>query len=366
MKLRRILTLACVAALAPFTSARAQSDSLDAFITGQITQHQIPGLSLAIIRDGRIAEVRAYGTTSRGGTERVTPETLFQAGAISQPVAALGALRLVQANRLSLDEDVNTWLRSWKVPANEHTRTERVTLRRMLNHTAGLTGTIFNGYPPGARIPSTIDILEGRGNTPAVRVDMMPGLRARYSGGGYVLLQQLMMDATGLDFATYMQGSVLRPLGMVNSTYAQPLPPGLHARAARGTNLNREDVEGGWRTQPEQAVAGLWTTPIDLARYAIGVHNAAAGKSALLSREMASQMLMAAPGGTHGLGPMVSGGQGKLKIDHSGRNEGFDAALVAYVESGDGVAIMMNANDNTGMLTSIVDYIAKAYDWPRP
>ena len=132
-------TLLPVAAIALICLGLRPVDDLDAFIEGQIARRQIVGLSLAIIDDGKIAETRAYGTTTRGGNVRITPNTLFQAGSISKPVAALGALQLVQAGKVSLDENVNSKLRTWRVPDNDFTAAEKVTLRRLLSHTAGLT-----------------------------------------------------------------------------------------------------------------------------------------------------------------------------------------------------------------------------------
>ena len=109
MRLWRVLT---VIALAIATMAMSPADDLDTLIQTQMARRQIAGLSLAIIHQGRIVDARAYGTTSRGGKIRVTTTTLFQAGSVSKPVSALGALTLVQTGKLSLDEDVNTKLKS--------------------------------------------------------------------------------------------------------------------------------------------------------------------------------------------------------------------------------------------------------------
>jgi CubicO group peptidase (beta-lactamase class C family) len=111
---------------------------------------------------------------------------LFQAGSISKPVAALGALRLVEDGRLSLDDDVNRRLKGWKLPENDFTKDEKVTLRRILSHSAGLTVHGFPGYAVGAPLPTLVEILDGvkPANTSAIRVDLIPGSTNRYSGGG--------------------------------------------------------------------------------------------------------------------------------------------------------------------------------------
>ena len=356
----RLLALAVVALTA---GGMRPNDDLDVFIESQMARRQIAGLSLVIIDDGKIAETRAYGSTTRGGKTRITPTTLFQAGSISKPVAALGALRLVQAGQLSLEEDVNGKLKSWKVPDNEFTKVERVTPRRLLSHMAGLTVHGFPGYDVNERMPSAVEVLDGQGNTAPVRVNLVPGSTWRYSGGGYTVLQLLMTDVTGQSFPEYMRLQVLQPLGMNNSTYQQPLPAEWAARTATGYYQDRREVPGRWHVYPEMAAAGLWTTPTDLAKYAIGVQQALAGKSKLLSADMARQMLTEQKNG-YGLGLAVADSGRTLRFSHNGRDEGFDAFLVAYAETGDGLVIMINANDNSRAISRIMNFIARKYDWP--
>ncbi len=234
-----------------------------------------------------------YGVTSRGGAP-VTDATLFQAGSISKPVAAMGALRLVEQGTLSLDEDVNTKLKSWKVPENEFTATEKVTLRRLVSHTAGLTVHGFPGYDIEVPMPTTVQVLDGAGNTAPVRVNVVPGSIWRYSGGGYTVMQLLVSDVTGKPFAQYMSEAVLGPVGMSHSTYEQPLPPARAAQTASGYYADRSAVSGKWHVYPEMAAAGLWTTPTDLARFAMEVQQSLAGKSnKVISQAMTRQQLTA-------------------------------------------------------------------------
>src|SRR5206468_690196 len=147
----------------------------------------IPGLSLAIIQDGKVIRVKGYGVAEQGGERPVTASTLFQAGSISKSVAAVGALRLVQEGKLALDEDVNAKLTTWKVPENAFTREKKATLRGILSHTAGLTVHGFPGYAVDGPVPSLVQVLNGEKptNTAPIRVDILPGSKWRYSGGGY-------------------------------------------------------------------------------------------------------------------------------------------------------------------------------------
>lgn len=359
-----VRSFVAIAAVAIIGSGHRAPDDLDAFIETQMARREIVGLSLAIIDDGKIVETRAYGTTTRGGSQRVTPGTLFQAGSVSKPVAALGALRLVEKGKLSLDEDVNVKLKSWKVPDNEFTTTEKVTLRRLLSHSAGLTVHGFPGYAVSARVPTVPEVLDGKGNTAPVRVNVIPGTIWRYSGGGYTVMQQLVSDLTGKNFDDYMRDEVLRPLGMTSSTYQQPLPANLAAKTASGYYPSRGAVEGKWHVYPEMAAAGLWTTATDLARYAIGVQEALAGRSKVLSPEMTRQMLTVQKG-SYGLGPALADSARTLRFSHGGRDEGFDTFLEAYAETGDGIVIMINANDNSRAMRRIINFIARKYDWPN-
>jgi CubicO group peptidase (beta-lactamase class C family) len=243
--------------------------------------YKTPGVSIALINDGRIEWARGYGVLEAGGKDLVTTETLFQAASISKSLSAMLALRLVEQGKLDLDNDVNQRLVSWKVPDNEFTKEQKVTLRRLLSHTAGVTVQGFLGYPVDKALPSLQQILNGEkpANSAAIRVDMKPGSSFRYSGGGYVVLQQLVMDVTGKSFPALMEKSLLQRLGMTHSTFQQPLSPNLASRAAAGHLPNGVEMSGKWFVLPELAPAGLWTTPTDLARLVIEVQKSRVGKS---------------------------------------------------------------------------------------
>jgi len=361
------LFMATAASLARAQPPSSRTDQVDRFIEEQMQTRDIPGLSLAIIQDGKIVKAKGYGLADRDKKTSVTPSTLLQAGSISKSVAALGALHLVEQGKLSLDENVNVRLKGWKVPGNEFTKEQKVTLRRLLSHTAGLTVHGFPGYAVDAPIPSLIHVLDGHkpANTPAIRVDTVPGTLWRYSGGGYTVMQKLMIDVTGQTFPQYMQKTVLMPLGMTLSTFEQPLPPPKAKETASGYFPKNRPVKGRWHIYPEMAAAGLWTTPSDLARFAIGVQQAVAGKAnPVISQTMAHQMLTDQKG-NDGLGVFLQGKGHDLRFSHNGRDEGFDALLTAYAETGQGAAIMINTNEDSGALGRIIEVIAAAYQWPN-
>jgi CubicO group peptidase (beta-lactamase class C family) len=324
----------------------------------------VPGVSIAVIHNGQIEWARGFGVTKIGGPP-LTEETLFQAASISKPVTAMAVLHLVQAGKLDLDADVNQYLKTWKVPENEFTAKNKVTLRELLTHTAGMTVHGFPGYASNATLPTTIQVLNGEkpANTPAIRVDTVPGSAWRYSGGGYVVMQQLLEDVTGKPFPKLMQEMVLGPMGMTQSSYEQPLPKARLAEAAMPYQGDGKPVAGGPHTYPEMAPAGLWTTPSDLARYAIEVQKSLAGKSdRVLSAATTRQMLTA--GKNHwGLGPGVSGSKDHPYFTHGGANEGFRCNFIAY-ENGDGAFIMTNSDNGGQLAEEVLRAIASEYDWP--
>src|SRR5271165_2057656 len=207
---------------------------------------KVPGLSVAVVDNFQIAWAKPYGVTEVGADTPVTTSTMFQAASISKTVSATGALYLVEHGKLSLDEDVNKELTTWKVPENEFTATQKVTLRRLLSHSAGLTVHGFPGYAIGQPVPTLVQIFNGEkpANTAPIRVDFVPGSKLRYSGGGVTIEQQLIMDVTGKPFPQFMHDTVLGPIGMSESTYQQPLPSAPAALAASGTRADGKVIPG--------------------------------------------------------------------------------------------------------------------------
>jgi len=239
----------------------------------------VPGASVAVIHDYKIEWAKGYGVADSQSGAPVTRHTLFQAASTSKPVAALAALKLVERGVLHLDGDVNRELKSWKVPANQFTREHPVDLRSLLSHTAGTTVHGFGGYSVRERLPTLRQILDGvkPANSPPIRVDKVPGKGFRYSGGGTLIAQRLVMDVTNEPFPEVMRSLVLNPIGMASSTYEQPLPEYLRANAASGHDDKGHPIPGKWQIYPEMQAAGLWPTPADMARYIIEIQLANEG-----------------------------------------------------------------------------------------
>ncbi|MDX2030736.1 MAG: serine hydrolase [Blastocatellia bacterium] len=327
--------------------------------------YKVPGVSVAVINNGAIEWAKGYGVIEAGAAAPVTTETRFQAASISKPVAAMAALALVERGKLALDEDVNRKLVSWKIPEAEATKAEKVTLRRLVSHGAGLTVHGFRGYAEGEPVPTVVQVLDGQkpANSAAVRADLVPGTKWRYSGGGYTVMQLLLTDVTGKPFPDLMEELVLGKIGMRHSSYQQPLPKEREAVSAVG-HRDGQFVKGKRHTYPEMAAAGLWTTPSDLARFAIELQQSLQGRSnKVLSQEMVRQMLTKQTG-EFGLGLQLGGKEKVVSFSHGGSNEGFRCMLFAYLDSGKGAVVMTNGDRGGGLATEILRAISREYDWP--
>jgi CubicO group peptidase (beta-lactamase class C family) len=323
----------------------------------------VPGVSIAVLHKGAIQWARGFGVAAVGGPA-VTPETLFQAASISKPISAIAALVLVQAGKLDLHTDVNSFLRSWKVPSNAYTDESKVTLREILSHTGGVTVGGFPGYQAGAVTPSLIQVLNGAppANSPPIVVDRRPGAEYHYSSGGYTIVQQLLVDVTNTSFPSLLEETVLRPFGMTHSYFLQPLPSILSRAAATPYLATGAPVPGGPHSYPELAAAGLWTTPTDLAHFVLTLLDAWAGRATpVLSQSTTNQMLT--PGlGDYGLGLIVKGSAPLRRFSHGGVNKGFVSSLVAY-ENGDGAVVMTNGDSGGELIKEIMGSIAAEYHW---
>jgi CubicO group peptidase (beta-lactamase class C family) len=327
--------------------------------------YNVPGLSVAVIDHYKIAWAKGYGVIGTGSTTPVGTGTLFQAGSISKPVAATAALALVQQGKLSLDEDVNQKLKTWKVPENEFTKDQKVTLRRLMSHTAGLTVHGFPGYDVDAPLPTVVQVLNGEkpANTDPIRVDIVPGTKDRYSGGGVTIEQLLMMDVTGKTFPALLRETVLDKIGMSASSYDQPLPSARAALTANGTYGDGKSVHGRWHIYPEMAAAGLWTTPTDLAKFAIEIAQSKNGKSnKVLSQKTVEEMLTPVLPHGPGLGFFVEE-QNPGVFGHNGADEGFQALLTMNWQTGNGVAIMADSDNGIAVADLLLRSVAKEYSW---
>ncbi len=345
-------------------SIQVKGDSTKTYNLSERMEHyKIPGVSIAIVENGKIKWAKGYGLANTETGKKVDTNTIFQAGSISKPIAALSALKLVEEGKIDLDEDVNLYLKEWKIPDNKYTQAEKVTLRRLLTHTAGMTVHGFPGYKQTDTFPSITQVLDGAGNTPRIFVDTIPESLWRYSGGGYTVMEKMVEDMSGLPFDVYSLNTVLQSIGMENSTFKQPITTEGQSNISAAYDGEGKIIEGLWHNYPEKAAAGLWTTPTDLAKYCIEIQQILKGKEdGVLSKESVEKMITKHKN-DWGLGPSLQWEQDSLIFRHGGKNAGFTNELVAFAYRENAVIIMTNADNGGRLIGELLRSISKYYNW---
>lgn len=367
-----VATLAMNAAPADHIGAIENGLLPPVLIKGRPVQHStmaermkaldVRGVSIAVINNYQIEWAKGYGFADLESKRPVEIMTLFQAGSISKPVAAVAAMKMVEEGQISLDQDINTFLKSWKVPDNEFTKDKKVTLREILSHSAGLTVHGFPGYAAGEPVPTLVQILDGvkPANTEPIRVDVTPGSIWRYSGGGYTIMQLAMTDISHKPFPEIMRETVLTKAGMRDSTYENPLPSRLSEVAATGYSLDGARIAGRYHTYPEMAAAGLWTTASDLARFGIEMQKSREGRSNQILKQATVKEMLTEQKKPWGLGFAL----GPNWFSHGGADEGFQAFFGCSFD-GKGLVVMTNS-DNGGRLAHEIELaFAAEYGLPQ-
>jgi CubicO group peptidase (beta-lactamase class C family) len=338
----------------------------DQSILERMARHRVAAVSLAVIHDYRLEWARAYGWADLEARRPATVDTLFQPGSISKSINAMALLRLVQEHRVDLDADINLYLGSWKFPYDSVAGGAIITPGMLLSHTAGLSVHGFRGYTPGAALPTVVDILDGKPpavNEP-VRSRIKPGLRYKYSGGGAMIAQLILMDMTGRPYDDLMRDTLLLPLGMTSSSFTQPPPPVLDGRRATGYTDGGRRVPGGHTVLAEQAAGGLWTTPSDLARFVIELQLAREGRSErILSKTMARLMTAPYLEDSPGLGVFLEEIGGASYFQHAAGNIGFSGVFYGSLDNGNGVAVCVNTDEGLEILREVVATVARVYRW---
>jgi len=334
-------------------------------IAERMAKYKVKGMSIAVIHDYKIVWAKGYGWADEAEKSRVTTETLFEPGSISKSLNAVGILKLAQDKKVDLYTDINTYLASWKFPYDSLSKGKKITLAEILSHNAGLSTYGFPGRTINGAIPTIPQVLDGLppAVTPAVRSMFEPDLKYEYSGGGITISQLLLTDVTGQLYDVWMYENVLKPLGMLNSTYAQPPAKDKQHLCASGYYADGARVLNKYRIYPEQAAAGLWTTPSDLCNYIIDMQLANQGKpSKVLSPEMVKLHLTPYNDGPAAMGTFFDDRNGAKYFLHDASNDGFCGLYVASLDSGDGVVIFLNSSD-ARLLLDVLNSVAKAYNW---
>lgn len=324
----------------------------------------VPGVSVAVIHEGRIDWAAGYGVRKAGSGEAVTTQTLFQAASISKPVSGMVVLRMAQEGRLELDAPINEMLGEWKLPDGGFAG--EVTPRHLMSHTGGTGVHGFPGYRSFDPLPSVVDVLNGSGHANTGQVRRVARLRQNvtYSGGGSTIMQLALSNVSGRDFTSLALEKVLKPLGMTRSTFAQPLPTKLFPDHSAAHGRDGRVVPGEFHTYPEQYPAGLWTTPSDLATFAMEVQRGLRGEKGRVleskwAREMTTRVMQDSTPGF-----FLEEFGGETWFGHGGANEGFRCQLYGSLEGDRGVAVMTNSDQGSTIAGEVVRAVSLVYGWP--
>ncbi|RTY78011.1 class A beta-lactamase-related serine hydrolase [Flavobacterium sp. LS1P28] len=323
------------------------------------------GVSIAVIKDYKIEWAKGYGWADSLEQKPVTTKTLFQAGSNSKSLNAVGVLKLVQDGKLNLNADINTYLKLWKFPYDSLSKGKKITIANLLSHTGGISVHGFYGYKKGEEIPTIKQILNGQkpANSEAIRSMYEPSIKYEYSGGGTTISQLIIQDVTGKPYDEFMWEHVLKPMGMTNSSYTQPPVSSKLNLLATGYYNDGKAVKGNYHIYPEQAAAGLWTNPTDLAKYVIETQLSLKGKSQkVLSRDMTTVRLTPYIDDKSALGVFIINKNGVKNFEHGGVDEGFVSQYIGTFEGGNGVVVMTNTY-NTALFDEIIRSVALTYEW---
>lgn len=331
-------------------------------ILNQMKKYKIHGVSVAVVHNGKLDWSKAYGFVDKEHSKPITKQTLFQSASIGKMITALVALRLVQEGKLDLDTNVNDQLKRWKLPENDLTQKQPVTLRHLLSHTSGLTDDYgFLGYKPSGKIPTLLNILNNQ--SPAktkkkLQIKTTPGTVERYSGAGYLILQLLIEDSSGLSFEKAVQNYIFDPLNMSNSTYDYQPDINLQKKIAFGHLANGKSLKKKrYHIYPEKAAAGPWTTAVDLAKLILGIQH-----HQVLNVEITQEMMT--PFINHkGLGVNLKGIHQPHVFWHAGQNLGYTGLLFGSLDQKNGAVILLNSDGGEQLMQEFISSVASAYKW---
>ncbi|MBN1935091.1 MAG: beta-lactamase family protein [Anaerolineae bacterium] len=322
------------------------SRQIKTVLPGQMALYNVPGVSIALIEEGRVVYAKSFGYADRAAKVPMTSDTLYQVASVSKNLTAWGVMRLADQGLIGLDDPIEKYLTRWHIPPSPYDA-RGVTVRRLLNHTAGISLEGYGeGVPVGEPLPSLEASLAGdtRG-CGAVELVREPGETMMYSGGGYTILQLLVEEVTGQTFAEYMKENILNPLGMTSSTFVWDEQVQSRLSRAYGTYYNAIPNQ----TYIEDAAGGLYSSLNDIAHYAQAVLNG----SDVLAKKSFNLLF---EGEHYGLGHgLIDFSTGERFVFGGGTRMGWQSDFVVYPDDGSGIVILSNANGGVVLNLAIIN-----------
>jgi len=326
-------------------------------------KYKVPGLRVVFTDKGKISWSKSYGYANLKDSIKVDDKTVFQGASLGKPITAMVALNLVEQGVLKLDEDVNNKLIGWKVPTNEFTKKEKVTLRRLIGHTSGFNRYYGANYMPYEEIPTIVQTLRGEkpSKHPAAKLVAIPGQKYIYSNPGYLMIEKLMEDVTGKKFENIIDELIFEPSTMKNSSFEQPAPKRLMATKATGYSENL--LPYYYNIISFKAAGAILTTPDDLARFTLtllkdykkGTHN-------ILSQEMTTKVFNRGSR-LEKLGFTLFNWDDDISFRHTGQNFGFTSFMFGSVNKEQSLIIMANGVNTHELFNLILNAVAAEYNW---
>jgi len=330
------------------TSVPASGEPFDVALERQmpvlLAKNHVPGAVISCIQNGEVVWTKAFGLANCQTREPMRPDMVFNHGSDGKVLTAWGIMRLVEAGKVELDAPANRYLKRWQIRSTEFDA-DGVTIRRLLSHTAGLTLSGLSDYAQGERLPTLVEILEGKNRKDGpVFVQWRPGSTWAYSAGGFVILQMIIEDVSGEPFADFIRREVAQPLGMPSLEWVWT--PELEGRAPIPYDWWQGRV--GYRLLASPAVGGEICTVPDFARFVAagvpGPHGEPPGRG-VLKPETVAAMLEVQPNATDcGLGYRIVFFDGEKFLEHSGFNPGWRAAFAISANRRDGFVIANNSS----------------------
>jgi|GEM_PF-142283 len=317
----------------------------------------VPGVAIALIEEGEVKWEQAFGYADLENEISLDLSHVFRVGSITKPVLAWGVMSLIEQGKVNLDDPIENHLTRWEFPESKFS-SEEVTIRRMLSHTAGLPGGIGGGFDPGERLPSLEEILSGETGMSRAEIIREPGSRFLYSNPGYVLLELLIEEVSGENFAGFARDEILLPLGMRSSTFSWDQD--LQEKMATGYLLDGKPAP--LEIDAAKGPGGLYSTIGDISRFLL------AGISPRGERVLGEDYLnlMFSPqtettsfynliSDYYGLGYYLETlPTGESGISHGGQHTGWLTSFFGVPETGDGIVILTNSERSQHLIGQIL------------
>lgn len=331
----------------------------------KMNQYSVAGLSLAIIRDGKLDETIAFGTLESRTTRTVTTNSIFNSCSISKFITTMLVLTLSDQEIIHLDEDINDRLTPWNIPTNLFTSQKKVTLRNLLSHQSGIIDppNSFGHYTFAQGQPNMSELLAGKTSYCRVPIEITykPESEFHYSDANFCIIELLLEDITGKPFNLLLEEYIIQPLQLKNSTVFSSEDINKMENFACGHNKNGTVTNEKYPFYPFAAASGIWTTPTDLSTLVIEIIHSLQGKGKLKLSQKTVQDMISPQGCSKwtGLGVFLDNSNEDLQIYSLGWGVGFQCMMVCYPYRGNGAVIMTNTDLGVHQMEGIIGDVLK-------